>query len=239
MLHMRSYEPPRLCSQMKKKRDGPFANPMLLDCRDDDLFYTLGMRPGPKIEEGSSATIVLAYPYKGEQPVKAFKVFWKESLHTKGKWPFRWDIFLREVAIMQGLDHPNVMCQIFAGYCTKYCAIRMKYCPNGDLLEWTLMRGWKDNVNTFHKFTAQLACAVRYLHSMGISHGDIKLENCLIDENNDLILSDFGHAQVVTPTSDWVTEIGGTLPYLAPEVEWIRYGKPLHGFKVLQVLLLL
>ncbi|QPG77359.1 hypothetical protein FOA43_004772 [Brettanomyces nanus] len=55
----------------------------------------------------------------------------------------------------------------------------------------------------FHKiknFLRGLCKALQYMHSIGAYHGDIKLENCLVDsQNNDrLLLCDFGMANFFT-----------------------------------------
>ena len=38
----------------------------------------------------------------------------------------------------------------------------------------------------------RLVKAVKYIHDKGYCHRDIKIENCLVDENLDIKLADFG-----------------------------------------------
>ena len=66
----------------------------------------------------------------------------------------------------------------------------------------------------------QIALAVQFLHSFGILHRDIKLENVMTSDGGDRAvpkLADFGLAKIVGPfeTAD---EPFGTLGYAAPEV---------------------
>ena len=67
----------------------------------------------------------------------------------------------------------------------------------------------------------QICDGVEYLHEMGLAHRDLKLDNCVLTEQNIVKLIDFGTATVFhypgkahTPA----TGIVGSDPYLAPEV---------------------
>ena len=61
---------------------------------------------------------------------------------------------------------------------------------------------------------------MKYLHSYGIVHRDLKLENVMMSDNSDVAvpkLVDFGLAKLIGP-SEKADEPFGTLGYVAPEV---------------------
>ena len=72
----------------------------------------------------------------------------------------------------------------------------------------------------------QLCNGVRYLHTLGIAHRDLKLDNCVITYNGILKLIDFGSATIfqLNKSTEEKPElipsrgIVGSDPYLAPEV---------------------
>jgi protein-serine/threonine kinase len=63
----------------------------------------------------------------------------------------------------------------------------------------------------------QLADAVRFLHSNGIVHRDIKDENVILDGSGKCQLIDFGSAAQWRPGKRWDT-FSGTLHYASPEI---------------------
>ena len=72
------------------------------------------------------------------------------------------------------------------------------------------------------KWFRQLASALEYLHSHSVAHRDIKIENILIDKNDDVKLCDFGFSKVVEKNSvhqdEHSTTFCGSLGYCAPEI---------------------
>ncbi|CBQ68113.1 related to HRK1-Protein kinase with a role in ion homeostasis [Sporisorium reilianum SRZ2] len=67
----------------------------------------------------------------------------------------------------------------------------------------------------------QICDGVDYLHSMGLAHRDLKLDNCVMTTGNVVKLIDFGTATVFhSPGKSKVVATGvvGSDPYLAPEV---------------------
>jgi len=65
-----------------------------------------------------------------------------------------------------------------------------------------------------------LALGLKYLHSYGIVHRDLKLENVMMtDKTNKSVpkLVDFGLAKIIGP-NERATEPFGTLGYVAPEI---------------------
>ena len=70
----------------------------------------------------------------------------------------------------------------------------------------------------------QLSDAVRFLHSNGIVHRDIKDENVILDGNGRCQLIDFGSAAHWRPGKRWDT-FSGTLHYASPEIlRGVAYG---------------
>jgi serine/threonine protein kinase len=61
---------------------------------------------------------------------------------------------------------------------------------------------------------------LKYLHSYGIVHRDIKLENVMMSDNSEHAIAklvDFGLAKIMGP-NEKAAEPFGTLGYVAPEV---------------------
>ena len=67
------------------------------------------------------------------------------------------------------------------------------------------------------KYIRQLCQAVEYLHSIGIIHRDIKPDNLLIDNENNLKLCDFGVSMQVEGGTDIITNTAGTNYFLCPK----------------------
>ncbi|TFK54976.1 Pkinase-domain-containing protein [Heliocybe sulcata] len=67
----------------------------------------------------------------------------------------------------------------------------------------------------------QICDGVEYLHSLGLAHRDLKLDNCVMTTGNVVKLIDFGTATVFHypgKSTTLATGVVGSDPYLAPEV---------------------
>ena len=72
-----------------------------------------------------------------------------------------------------------------------------------------------EEVVKFYAF--QISLGIGHLHSSGILHRDLKLENILIDSDGYLKLIDFGLAKILKEDEEAST-FCGTPEYLAPEM---------------------
>ncbi|CAI1887098.1 hypothetical protein SEUBUCD646_0D00410 [Saccharomyces eubayanus] len=76
----------------------------------------------------------------------------------------------------------------------------------------------------------QLISGVKYLHDIGLSHRDLKLDNCVVTQRGILKLIDFGASSVFHyPLSSQLIEahgIVGSDPYLSPEVFYFEKYDP-------------
>jgi serine/threonine protein kinase len=85
--------------------------------------------------------------------------------------------------------------------------------PGGELFDYILAHRYlKDHIAC--KLFAQLISGVSYLHEKGIVHRDLKLENLLLDQNKNIIITDFGFANTFN-----VREIGQDNDYLLAAAE--------------------
>jgi serine/threonine protein kinase len=89
-----------------------------------------------------------------------------------------------------------------------------------DLFDYIAKRNYKLPEERAKAIIYQIMLGVRYLHSFGIVHRDLKLENIMMTESNDHgqpKIVDFGLSKIIGP-SETATEPFGTLGYVAPEV---------------------
>lgn len=94
----------------------------------------------------------------------------------------------------------------------------MEFLQNGEVFDYIQTAGDKFPSELARYYSMQLAHSLAYLHSNDFAHLDIKLENCLFDENYNLKLADFGFA-VQLPKGAKHDKYIGTHRYMAPEIE--------------------
>ncbi|KAG2310074.1 hypothetical protein Bca52824_021631 [Brassica carinata] len=94
----------------------------------------------------------------------------------------------------------------------------LEYCKGGELFD-KITKG-KVSERVAWKYFYQLVNAVDFCHSRGIYHRDIKPENLLLDENDNLKVSDFGlSALAESKREDGLLHTAcGTHAYVCPEI---------------------
>ncbi|NXX47088.1 HUNK kinase, partial [Tricholaema leucomelas] len=126
----------------------------------------------------------------------------------------------REPRIHQMIKHPNVV-QLYETLETanSYYMV-MELCLGGDLLdrvcEQRRLSEWE-----VRRYTRQILAAVEHLHRQGIVHRDLKIENFLLDENNNIKIVDFGLSNTTSfkgVSQDLLHTQCGSPAYAAPEL---------------------
>lgn len=125
----------------------------------------------------------------------------------------------REITTMRLVAHKNIveLHEVMATRNNIYFV--MEYVKGGELFD-KIGKSGKLTEAAAHKYFQQLIGAVDYCHSRGVYHRDLKPENLLLDENENLKVSDFGlSALSESKGQDGLLHTTcGTPAYVAPEV---------------------
>ena len=131
-------------------------------------------------------------------------------------------MFLEQLAEAQGGPHKNIVCcrGMFNGY--NEIALVLDLVRGGDLQQLLQRHGCLSE-RAARSIAQQVAEALTHVHSLGIVHRDVKLENILVTSADSpcIKLCDFGHSALL---ADVVRKDGrsdrflGTPGYVAPEV---------------------
>ncbi|KAJ7966261.1 Non-specific serine/threonine protein kinase [Quillaja saponaria] len=144
----------------------------------------------------------------------AIKVIHKDQVKKEGMI----EQIKREISVMRLVRHPNIveLKEVMATK-TKIFFI-MEYVRGGELFAKVAKGKLKEDLA--RKYFQQLISAIDFCHSRGVSHRDLKPENLLLDENEDLKISDFGLSALPEHHRNdglFHTQCG-TPAYVAPEV---------------------
>ena len=88
----------------------------------------------------------------------------------------------------------------------------------GDELFNYLLRHGSLPTEKVQKIFTQLVGAVAYVHNMSCVHRDLKLENILLDKNENVKLCDFGFTREYEGKASYLQTFCGTVCYSAPEM---------------------
>ncbi len=129
----------------------------------------------------------------------------------------------KEISILKRLNHDNIITLYGILTTNSYTFILTTLCSVETMFD--KVENESMSIEEVTRYCGQLVSAVIYIHSQGIVHLDLKLEN--IFELNGLIkLGDFGLSQIISD-KPVVGFCGGTLGYVAPEINTISF----DGFK--------
>ncbi|XP_061609228.1 hormonally up-regulated neu tumor-associated kinase [Phyllopteryx taeniolatus] len=126
----------------------------------------------------------------------------------------------REPHIHQMLRHPNVVVLLETLETENSYYMVMELCGGGDLMERICDRKRLPEKEV-RRYARQILSAVAHLHQRGVVHRDLKIENFLLDEHNNIKIVDFGLSNTLRSESlppELLSTQCGSPAYAAPEL---------------------
>ncbi|XP_022204499.1 serine/threonine-protein kinase PLK1 [Nilaparvata lugens] len=133
----------------------------------------------------------------------------------------------KEIAIYSLLYHKNIVNFKTSFTDNTNFYIVLELCSNGSLSQLMKRRNQLTLVEARYMLN-QILSGVQYLHSKYIVHGDLKLENIVLNSRLIPKIGDFGVSTLMSHRENLVTEFCGTMEYMAPEIIF----KEGHSFAV-------
>eukprot|EP01024_Parvocaulis_polyphysoides_P047334 TRINITY_DN4487_c2_g1_i2.p1 TRINITY_DN4487_c2_g1~~TRINITY_DN4487_c2_g1_i2.p1 ORF type:complete len:360 (-),score=82.51 TRINITY_DN4487_c2_g1_i2:358-1437(-) len=131
----------------------------------------------------------------------------------------------REIDVLTKVNHPNCI-KLYAVYITnRKVYIVTELVSGGELLDRVTENG-SFSENHAAMLIKQILEGVKYLHSPGIVHRDLKLENMIMlneEEDSPVKIADFGLSKFFSPDTVLST-VCGSPQYVAPEVLGVAQG---------------
>src|SRR5262245_23008353 len=181
---------------------------------DNDGFILGGYAIKYKIKSGSFGRVFKAEDLRTGRGVaiKVLRRRWSED-------QARIDLFIREGRMGLTLKHPNIVevLAINQDPITRQYYIIMEFVEGGDLREFMRARKQKLSVEESLKLLQDMADALTYAFSRGLTHRDLKLTNVLISSQKEAKLVDFGLAQMFASMSREEEHVDRTVDYAGLE----------------------
>jgi serine/threonine-protein kinase len=174
----------------------------------DDRYQILD-----KIGAGSYATVYRARDNELGREV-AIKQIHEQYLQD----PKLLDRYWTEAQLLASLQHPNIV--------TIFDIVRDRGWLVMELMQANLrdrLQGRQMDLKSLKTTLAHCLRALKYLHSRGVLHGDLKPSNLMIDHRKRVKLGDFGLARRVSDEDGSLLK--GTAKYIAPEVVSDDFGE--------------
>jgi serine/threonine protein kinase len=125
--------------------------------------------------------------------------------------------FRTEARIIAHLIHPHIVRILEFGIEDQAPFLVMDFAPYGTLRQ-RHPKGARVPLPTVVSYVKQVADALQYAHDERLVHRDVKPENMLVGRRNEVLLGDFGIAQLAQSSQEQHPyDTAGTLLYMAPE----------------------
>lgn len=124
---------------------------------------------------------------------------------------------LNEKTILEKVNHPNIVKLYYAFQDHNKVYLILEYLDGGELFHHLDQQKFMSEKDAAY-YIAQIVLALRYLHlDMKVIYRDLKPENCMLNSEGNLVLTDFGLSKVSSDDGAKHSMIG-TAQYMAPEI---------------------
>ncbi|XP_013875166.1 hormonally up-regulated neu tumor-associated kinase [Austrofundulus limnaeus] len=171
---------------------------------------------GKMINKGSFAKVMEGL-HIGTGEKVAIKVIDKKKAHQDS---YVLKNMKREPRIHQMVRHPHIVVLLETLETENSYYMVMELCAGGDLMDRICERKRLEE-REVRRYTRQILSAVEHLHKHGIVHRDLKIENFLLDEHNNIKIVDFGLSNTLKTDSlspELLSTQCGSPAYAAPEL---------------------
>lgn len=119
---------------------------------------------------------------------------------------------LTERAVLLHNNSPFTVKLHFAFQTAAFLYYVIDFAKGGELFT-ILQKNERFSEKSAKLYIAELVLAIEHMHNRGIHHGDLKLENVLLDGEGHVLLADFDCAKIKSCKG----RVEGTMEYLSPE----------------------
>ncbi|XP_027012986.1 serine/threonine-protein kinase Sgk2 [Tachysurus fulvidraco] len=165
------------------------------------------------IGKGTFGKVLLA-KLKADGKFYAVKVLQKKVILKKKE---QKNIMAERNVLLKSLQHPFLVGLHYSFQTSEKLYFVLDYVNGGELF-FHLQRERCFSEARARFYTAEVASAIGYLHSLNIIYRDLKPENILLDAQGHVVLTDFGLCKEGLEAEATTSTFCGTPEYLAPEV---------------------
>ena len=202
-------------TDISEKSQQGFSQDHLLEDGSPRKMQATDFEPLRCLGKGTYGTVFLVKQH-GTGKLYAQKQFRKASLTVRKHLV---EQTKTERAILESINrHPFVVKLYYAFQDHEKLYLILEYAQGGELFErMRAERMFPEETAAF--YMAELVLALDHLHwTVGVVYRDLKPENCLLDAEGHLLLTDFGLSKVAVDGDYQCRSMTGTVEYMAPEV---------------------